>query len=77
MKKYKDNNPLGIAPDTQKIDANEAAVGISFLVELGVRPWIGKVLSVKDEETFLVVDDYGGKHDVSMYKMRSYGNKTV
>jgi hypothetical protein len=54
-----------------RIEANESAIGVSFLVEAGVKHWVGKVVRVKDAETFVVDDGYGGEHNVSMYKLRS------
>jgi hypothetical protein len=67
----KNKNPYYQSSNEARMEANEAAIGCSFLVEAGVKYWVGKVVRVKDAETFVVDDGYGGEHNVSMYKLRS------
>lgn len=38
-----------------KLDFNLKSVGKSVLVIDGVRQWIGEIIKVKDEETFIVL----------------------
>ncbi len=60
----------------KKIDYNKKMVGKSVLVESGKESqWKGKVVSVLDEDTFLVSNPKtGATFKVSIYDVRSSGS---
>lgn len=58
-----------------KIDYNKKMVGKSVLVEDEHSPWKGKIVSVLDEDTFLVSNPKtGATFKVSIYDVRSFGS---
>jgi hypothetical protein len=41
------------------------------VVRINSTPWLGKVITVLDAQTFLVADKVGGKHKVDMFDLRT------
>ena len=69
----KTRNPLFQASIEEMIEASESSVGVDFFVNVG-RGWLGKCLSVHDEENLVLEDEQRNRHIVNIFKLRGLEN---